>query len=107
MPVKPQLRQITSCKTRGGQHARPSHKHCKPCAKHAHAPLPRVHTGLHDFHLMEFSYQPVPSQSNNELKQQGDGAGETSRTTMGAGLESGWEVGPDDMGQAQQKETHN
>ena len=62
VPVKSQLRQITSCMARGGQHARPSHKHCKACAKHAHAPRPRVHTGLHDFHLVEFSYQPVPSQ---------------------------------------------
>ena len=33
-----QERQITSCINRGGQHARPSHKHCKACAKHAHAP---------------------------------------------------------------------
>ena len=49
-PVKPQLRQITSCRARAGQHARPSHKHCKVCANH-------------------------------NLKQQGDGAGETSRTT--------------------------
>jgi hypothetical protein len=54
--------QITSCTARAGQHARPTHKHCKPCAKHAHAPRPRVHTGLHDFHLVEFSYHPVPSQ---------------------------------------------
>jgi hypothetical protein len=58
--VKPQLRQITSCRARAGQHARPSHKHCKPCAKHAHAPPPRVRTCLRDFHLVEFSYQPVP-----------------------------------------------
>jgi hypothetical protein len=36
---------------------------------------------LHDFHLLEFSHQPVPSQCTIELKQQGDGAGETSRTT--------------------------
>ena len=57
-PVKPQLRQITSCMAR--QHARPSHKHCKPCAKHAHAPPPRPCTRLHDFHLVEFSHQPVP-----------------------------------------------
>jgi hypothetical protein len=51
--------QITSCRARAGQHARPSHKHCKACANHAHAPRPRVHTGLHDFHLVEFSHQPV------------------------------------------------
>ena len=35
--MKPQLRQITSCRARAGQHARPSHKHCKPCAKHVYA----------------------------------------------------------------------
>ena len=44
VPVKPQERQITSCMARAGQHARPSHKHCKPCAKHACAPRPRVCT---------------------------------------------------------------
>ena len=58
-PVKPQERQITSCIIRGGQHVRPSHKHCKPCAKHAHAPPPRARTCLRDFHLVEFSHQPV------------------------------------------------
>ena len=47
VPVKPQERQITSCRARGGQHARLSHKHCKPCAKHAHAPLPRGRIRLH------------------------------------------------------------
>jgi hypothetical protein len=56
---------------RAGQHARPSHKHCKACAKHAHAPRPRVHTGLHDFHLVEFSYQPVPSQSKLRVETTG------------------------------------
>jgi hypothetical protein len=35
--VTPQERQITSCRAGGGQHARPSHKHCKACAKHAQA----------------------------------------------------------------------
>ena len=25
---------------RAGQHARPTHKHCKACANHAHAPWP-------------------------------------------------------------------
>ena len=62
VPVKPQERQITSCRARAGQHARPSHKHCKPCAKHAHAQRPRARTRLHDFHLVEFSHQPVQSQ---------------------------------------------
>jgi hypothetical protein len=42
--VKPQERQITSCMARGGQHVHPSHKHCKPCAKDAHAPRPRAFT---------------------------------------------------------------
>ena len=68
VPVKPQERQITSCRARAGQHARPSHKHCKPCARHAHAPPPRDCTLLHDFHLVEFSHQPVPFPVNNELK---------------------------------------
>ena len=81
---------ITSCMAMARQHARPSHKHCKACANHAHAPPPRDRTCLRNFHLLEFSYRPVPSQSNNELKQQGDGAGETSRTTnyelQGTGL---------------------
>jgi hypothetical protein len=49
VPVKPQERQITSCMARTGQHARPSHKHCKACAKHAHAPRPRARTCLHGF----------------------------------------------------------
>ena len=70
MPVKPQLRQITSCRARAGQHARPSHKHCKPCAKHAHAI-----SILWNFHT-----NPYHPSKNYELKQQGDGAGETSRT---------------------------
>ena len=65
VPVKPQERQITSCRARGGQHARPSHKHCKACAKHAHAPRSRVCTGLHDFHLVEF-YTPTRT---NPVKQ--------------------------------------
>jgi hypothetical protein len=37
-------------------------KHCKPCAKHAHAPPPRARACLHDFHLVEFSHRPVPGQ---------------------------------------------
>ena len=48
--------------TRAGQHARSSHKHCKACAKHAHGPLTGDRPRLHDFHLVEFSHQPVPSQ---------------------------------------------
>jgi hypothetical protein len=46
VPVKPQERQITSCMARAGQHARPSHKHCKACAKHAHAPPPHTYALL-------------------------------------------------------------
>ena len=88
--MKPQERQITSCRARAGQHARPSHKHCKARAQHAHAPPPRECTRLHDFHLVEFSHQPVPSQRNNELKQQGDGAGETSITTNYELQGTGW-----------------
>ena len=55
-------RQITSWRARAGQHARPSHKHCKPCAKHAHTPSSGARTRLHDFHPVQFSHQPVPSQ---------------------------------------------
>ena len=62
VPVKPQERQITSCRARARQHARPSHNHCKACAKHAHAPLPRYCTRFYDFHPVEFSHQPVPVQ---------------------------------------------
>jgi len=69
VPVKPQLRQITSCRARAGQHARPSHKHCKACAKHAHAPRPRTRACLYFFNLEEFSHHPVP---------EGGGAGEMS-----------------------------
>ena len=46
-------RQITSCLGRTGQHARPSRKHCKPCADHAHAPPPRARTRLHGFPFSE------------------------------------------------------
>ena len=75
-------RQITSWRARTGQHARPSHKHRKACANHAHAPLPRARIRLHDFHLVEFSHRPTYHPSKNyELKQQCDGAGDTSRTT--------------------------
>jgi hypothetical protein len=40
----PPERQITSCITRAGQHARPSHKHCKACVNHAHATQIRART---------------------------------------------------------------
>ena len=59
-PVKPQERQITSCLGTTGQHARPSCKHCKACAKHAHAPPPRARTCLHKFHSVGNTNQPVP-----------------------------------------------
>jgi len=49
--------EITSCRAWAGQHAHPSHKHCKPCAKHAHASPSRGRTCVHDFHLVEFSHQ--------------------------------------------------
>ena len=76
-PLKPQRkRQITSCLARTGQHARPSRKHCKACVIHAHAPPPRARTRLHGFHSVGNSIQPVPVQSNNNLKQQRDGARE-------------------------------
>ena len=44
MPVTPQERQITSCRARAGQHARPSHKHCKACDKYAYVQPPRART---------------------------------------------------------------
>ena len=50
VPVTPQERQITSCRARGGQHARPSHKDFEACAKYAHAPPQRASTSLYDFH---------------------------------------------------------
>jgi hypothetical protein len=64
---------------RAGQHARPTHKHCKPCANHVHAPLSRACTGLHDFHLVEFSRAkvgallegPHPCQIDHRRLQQG------------------------------------
>ena len=59
---------------------RRSRKHCKPCAKHAHAPPPRARTRLHKFHSVGNSNQHLPVQCNNELNRQRDGAGETSRT---------------------------
>ena len=59
-PVKPQERQITSCLGRDGQHARPSHKHCKACANHAYVPPPRARTCLHKFHSVGNTNQPVP-----------------------------------------------
>ena len=83
-------RQITSCMAGAGQHARPSHKHCKACAKHARAPRPRARPRLHDFHLVEFSYQPVLSQLHNELKPQCDGDRTTSRTTNYELQGTGW-----------------
>ena len=46
--------------TRAGQHARSSHKYCKPCAKHAHEPHTDARPHLYGFHLVEFSHQPVP-----------------------------------------------
>jgi hypothetical protein len=61
VPVKPQLRQITSCRARAGQHARPSHKHCKPCAKHAIAQQPRARIRLHRVHRVNNANQPVRS----------------------------------------------
>ena len=88
--MKPQERQITSCRARGGQHARPSHKHCKPCDKHAQVPSPRACTGLHDFHLVEFSHQPVPVPVKQQLEPPSDGAGETSRTTNYELQGTGW-----------------
>ena len=69
--------QITSCLGSDGQHARRSCKHCKACAKHAHAPPPRARTRLHKFHSVGISHRPVPVQCNNDLKQQRDGAAET------------------------------
>ena len=64
---------------RAGQHARSSRKHCKACAVHAHAPPPRARTRLYVFHSVGNSIQPVPVQCNNNLKQQRDGAGDTTR----------------------------
>ena len=73
-----------------GQHARPSRKHCKPCAKHAHAPPPRARTCWYKFHSVEITNHPVPVHRNNKLKQQRDGARETTRTTNYELLGNGW-----------------
>ena len=88
-PLKPQENeQITSCLGSDGQHARPSCKHCKACAKHAHAPPPRARTRLYKFHSVGISHQPLPVQCNNDLKQQRGGAAETSRNDK---LRVAWE----------------
>ena len=87
VPVKPQERQIIA---RAGQHARPSHKHCKPCAKHAHAPHTRARTRLYDFHLVEFSHHnPYQSSEttgetsrNDKLRVAGHGPGNTRLYTL-------------------------
>jgi len=55
---------------KNGQDARRTHKHCKACAKHAHALPPRARTCLHDFHLVEFSHHPVPPSRTSPVKQQ-------------------------------------
>ena len=89
-PVKPQQTKITSCRVRAGQHARPSHKHCKACAKHAHATRPRGRTGLYDFHLVEFSHIPVLFPVKQRVEKQGNGAGETSITTNYELQGTGW-----------------
>ena len=88
--MKPQERQITSCLRRTGQHARPSRKHCKACATHGHAPPLRARTCRYKFHQVEFSNHPVPVHRNNKLKQQRDGARETTRTTNYELLKKGW-----------------
>ena len=49
---------ITSCKTRAGQHAPRTQKHCRPCATHAHDTEVRARTCLHGLFSVEHSYQP-------------------------------------------------
>jgi len=44
---------------KNGQDARRTHKHCKACAKHAHATPPRAHTRLYD--LWNFHTNPYQS----------------------------------------------
>ena len=39
-------------------HARRSRKHCKACAKHAHAPPPRARTRLHGFYQLIYIFKP-------------------------------------------------
>ena len=88
-PLKPQRkRQITSCLGRTGQHARPSRKHCKACAVHAHAPPPRARTRLHGFHSVGNSIQPVPVHVKQHVETTRYGAGETSRNDK---LRVAWE----------------
>ena len=59
---------ITSCLGSDGQHAPRTHKHCRPCARHAHATPLRARTRLHGFHSVGISIQPVPPQFQNKRK---------------------------------------
>ena len=54
-------------------HARRSRKHCKACAKHAHAPRPRARARLHGIHSVGNSNQHLPVRWTNNFKQQRDG----------------------------------
>ena len=64
--------QITSCLRSDGQHAPRTHKHCRPCAMHAHGTGVRAHTCLHGLFSVEHSYQPgtfqCTSSCNNTLR---------------------------------------
>ena len=73
-------RQITSCLRRDGQHARPSHKHCKACVKHAHAPPPRARACLRGFHVVEH-FKPTRTSPSETTSRNTNviGAAETSR----------------------------
>ena len=64
--------QITSCLASDGQLAPRTHKHCRPCAMHAHDTEVRARTCLHGLFSVEHSYQPgtfqCTSSCNNRLR---------------------------------------
>ena len=55
-----------------GQHAPRTHKHCRPCATHAHDTGVRAHTCLYGLFWVKHSYQPgtfqCTSSCNNRLR---------------------------------------
>ena len=69
--MKPQERQITSCMARARQHARPSHKHCKACAKqmrmhHGHVSIPVCTISiLWNFHTNPYQFSETTSGNNS------------------------------------------
>ena len=63
---------------RAGQNTRPSQKHCKACAIHAHASPPHACAPLYNFRHVKFSNHPYQS---SETTTRNNNAGETSSST--------------------------